>query len=123
MASHRPGIASCVVVVAASLLHAAQARSALSGVYSTAQAARGEQIYRAQCGDCHGKAMEGAVGPPLAGQSFLANWSARPISGLVDKMQRTMPFEQPGSLSRQQSSDLAALLLQVGRFPAGSSEL
>jgi hypothetical protein len=92
-------------------------------VYTAAQASRGEQIYRAQCGDCHGKAMEGAVGPPLAGPGFLANWSARPISGLVDKIQKTMPFEQPGSLSRQQSSDLAALLLQAGKFPAGLSEL
>src|SRR5262249_40318944 len=109
--------------LAASLLHAGQAPSVASGVYSAAQAARGEQIYRAQCGDCHGKAMEGAIGPPLAGDSFLANWSARPLAEAVDKIQKTMPFEKPGSLSRAQSADLLAYVLQVGKFPAGPGEL
>ena len=92
-------------------------------MYSAAQAARGEQIYRAQCGNCHGAAMEGAVGPPLAGQGFLANWSARPLAELADKIQKTMPFEQPGSLSRLQSADLVAYMLQAGKFPAGPVEL
>jgi mono/diheme cytochrome c family protein len=112
-----------LVVFSATAVQAGQLRPVTAGVYTAPQAARAEPIYRAQCGDCHGKAMEGAVGPPLAGPGFLANWSARPLSGLVDKIQKTMPFEQPGSLSRQQSSDLAALLLQAGKFPAGSAEL
>lgn len=111
----------CMLV--ASLLQAGQPRSVAAGVYSAGQAARGEQIYRAQCGDCHGKAMEGAIGPPLVGDSFLANWSARPLAEAVDKIQKTMPFEKPGSLSRQQSADLLAYVLQAGRFPAGSAEL
>ena len=115
--------AFAVSILAASLLHAGQARSVASGVYSAAQAARGEQLYRAQCGDCHGRAMEGAVGPPLVGDGFLANWSARPLAEAVDRIQKTMPFEKPGSLSRQQSSDLLAYVLQAGRFPAGSADL
>ena len=116
-------MASCLVVLAVSLLHAGQTRSVTSGVYSTPQAARGEQLYRAQCGDCHGKAMEGAIGPPLTGDSFLANWSARPLAEAVDRIQKTMPFEKPGSLSRAQSADLLAYVLQAGNFPAGSAEL
>ena len=102
---------------------AGQPRPLTSGVYSAAQAARGEQIYRAQCGDCHGRAMEGAIGPPLVGQSFMANWSERPLADVVDKIQKTMPFEKPGSLSREQSADLLAYMLQVGTFPAGPTEL
>jgi hypothetical protein len=92
-------------------------------VYSAGQAARGQQIYQAQCAECHGKAMEGTVGPPLAGDSFLSNWSARPLASLVDKIQKTMPFNLPASLSRQQSTDLAAYMLQAGKFPAGQGEL
>jgi len=111
------------VVLAASLLNAGQSRSVAAGVYSAGQAARGAQIYRAQCGECHGREMEGAIGPPLVGESFLANWSARPLAEVVDKIQKTMPFEQPGSLSRQQSADLVAYMLQAGKFPAGPAEL
>jgi hypothetical protein len=67
--------------------------------------------------------MEGASGPPVAGDSFLSNWSARSLANLVDKIQKTMPFSLPGSLSRGQSTDLAAYILQAGKFPAGQTEL
>jgi len=118
------GVASCALVGAFSLTgHAGQLRSVTEGVYSGGQAARGQQIYQVQCAECHGKALEGTIGPPLAGESFLSNWSARPLANLVDKIQKTMPFNLPGSLSRQQSADLAAYMLQAGKFPAGQVEL
>ena len=98
-------------------------RSIVDGVYSVGQAARGQQLYKAQCTECHGNAMEGTIGSPLAGDRFLSNWSARPLANLVDKIQKTMPFNLPGSLSRQQSTDLGAYILQAGKFPAGDVEL
>jgi mono/diheme cytochrome c family protein len=100
-----------------------QAQSVNDGVYSAAQATRGQAIYKNQCAECHGNALEGTVGSPLTGESFLSNWSARPLSALVDKIQKTMPFSTPGSLSRQQSTDLTAYMLQFGKFPAGRAEL
>ena len=120
------GVASCAsaLVGAFSLIgHAGQLQSVSDGVYSAGQAARGQQIYQAQCAECHGKAMEGTSGPPLAGESFLSSWSARPLASLVDSIQKTMPFNVPGSLSRPQSTDLAAYVLQGGKFPAGQVEL
>jgi len=104
-------------------VHAQQARSLSDGVYSAAQATRGQAIYKNQCAECHGNALEGTVGSPLTGESFLSTWSARPLSALVDKIQKTMPFSTPGSLSRQQSTDLTAYMLQFGKFPAGRTEL
>ena len=98
-------------------------RSVTQGVYSAAQAARGQQLYKAQCAACHGNALEGTVGAPLAGDSFLSNWSARSLANLVDKIQKTMPFEQPGTLTRPQATDLTAYILEVGKFPAGAGEL
>jgi len=98
-------------------------RSVSDGVYSAAQAARAQPVYQAQCAECHGNAMEGTTGPPLAGESFLSTWSARPLGNLVDRIQKTMPFNEPGSLTRSQSTDLAAYILQTGRFPAGQVEL
>jgi len=104
-------------------LEAGQSRSIADRVYSAGQATRGETIYKAQCAGCHGDALEGTSGPPLVGDSFLSNWSARPLVNFVDKIQKTMPFNQPGSLSRQQSIDLASFILQSGKFPAGQAEL
>ena len=103
--------------------YAGQSPSIAQGVYSTAQATRGQEIYNAQCADCHGKALEGAIGPPLVGDAFLSNWSGRSLASLVDKTQKTMPFNSPGSLSPQQSKDLVAYILQAGKFPAGTTEL
>jgi mono/diheme cytochrome c family protein len=102
---------------------APQVRSITDGVYSTGQATRGQQLYKAQCAGCHGNAMEGTSGPPLVGDSFLSNWSAQPLANLIEKIQKTMPFTLPGSLSRSQSTDVAAYVLQAGKFPAGQVEL
>jgi mono/diheme cytochrome c family protein len=120
------GVASCAYALAAAFSltgHAGQLRSVTEGVYSIGQASRGQQIYQAQCAECHGGTMEGTSGPPLVGEDFLSNWSARPLASLVDKIQKTMPFGQPATLSRQQSTDLAADILRAGRFPAGQVEL
>src|SRR5262252_122456 len=113
------------MLLAASLLaaQAGQPASLASGVYSAAQAAEGRDLYRAQCAECHGAALEGASGPPLVGDAFLSNWSARPLATVVGKIQNTMPFNQPGSLSRAQSTALLAYMLQAGRYPAGPIDL
>ena len=118
--------ASCIVALVGALSftgRAGQLRSVTDGVYSTAQAARGQQVYQTQCTECHGPAMEGGSGPPLSGENFLSNWSAQPLANLVEKIQKTMPFTLPGTLSREQSIDLTAYILQVGKFPAGQNEL
>jgi len=117
-------ICACVLAGAPWLnVQAQQAQLVSDGVYSAAQAVRGQGIYKAQCAECHGNALEGTVGSPLTGDGFLSDWSARPLSALVDKIQKTMPFSAPGSLSRQQSTDLTAYMLQVGKFRAGGAEL
>ena len=113
----------CVVTFSVSG-SARQTGSVSEGVYSTAQAERARPLYQQRCALCHGDQLQGAgVGSPLTGPDFLANWSGRPLSDLVDKVQKTMPFDAPGSLSRQESIDLTARILQAGRFPAGRAEL
>ena len=102
---------------------AGQLRAVTEGVYTVEQAARGRDVYQAQCATCHGDALGGDVGPPLAGDDFLSIWSARPMVDLVDKIHNTMPLQAPAPLSRQQSIDLAAYILQAGEFPAGQAEL
>jgi len=112
--------------LAASLLASAQApassRTARDGVYSDEQARRGQAVYRDKCASCHGAALAGANAPPLAGDAFLGVWGG-PVAELVDKIQHTMPQDDPGKLTRPQSTDVVAYMLQVGKFPAGRAEL
>jgi mono/diheme cytochrome c family protein len=102
---------------------ARQVRSIADRVYSDAQATRGQQLYQKQCVTCHGAALEGVVGPPLAGDGFLAVWSARSLADLVNKIEQTMPPGQPDSMSRPQAVDLVAFMLRTGTHPSGQSEL
>ena len=118
------GVSAWVLVGGLSLTgQAGQLRTVTAGVYSGEQAKRGQQVYQAQCVTCHGDTLQGVVGPPLAGDGFLSIWNARPLSELVDKIEKTMPLQAPGSLSRQQATDITAYMLQVGKFPAGQGEL
>jgi mono/diheme cytochrome c family protein len=116
---------SCVgvLVSAISLLAQGGQTRPAAGVYADVQATRGGQIYQAQCLACHGAALDGAVGPPLAGETFLAAWSARSLADLVDKIEKTMPPQQAGSVSQAQAIDLAAFFLRSSKWPAGPTEL
>jgi Cytochrome C oxidase, cbb3-type, subunit III len=80
-------------------------------------------MYNVQCAGCHGNSMQGGSGPPLTGDAFLSNWSAQPLANFIDKIQKTMPFNLPGSLSRSQSTDLAACILRAGKFPPAPNAL
>ena len=102
---------------------ARQLRTVGDGVYSGPQAMRGQQIFQARCASCHGGKLEGGGGPPLTGDGFLAVWSARPLADIVDKIEKTMPPDSPGSVTRAQASDIAAYVLRTGGFRAGPTEL
>jgi mono/diheme cytochrome c family protein len=102
---------------------AQQTRSIADRIYADAQATRGQQIFEKQCVACHGAALEGVIGPPLAGDGFLAVWSGRSVGDLVGKIEQTMPPGQPNSVSRTQAIDLAAFILRSGKFAAGPAEL
>lgn len=117
-------VLAAVVLVASVITIVAQtSRTVADGVYTDAQAARGQATYGAQCAACHGATLGGALAPPLAGAAFLRAWDARPLVDLVDKIQQTMPATSPGTLSRAQATDLAAYLLKAGAFRAGPAEL
>jgi mono/diheme cytochrome c family protein len=103
--------------------HAQQARKVTDGVYTGEQATRGQAVYKERCAPCHGAALEGAQAPPLAGDELNRVWWGGSLSDLVNKIQSTMPANDPGKLTRQQSADIVAYMLQVGKFPAGQAEL
>jgi quinoprotein glucose dehydrogenase len=103
---------------------AAQSRSVKDGVYSKAQAGRGQATYREKCFVCHGEtATGGDSGPALSGESFMDNWKGQTLGDLFDKISMTMPASDPGSLKAEEYGDLIAFLLSENKFPAGQKEL
>ena len=99
-------------------------RTTWDGVYNEDQAKRGQAIFLERCSNCHGRDLEGAdMTPPLTGGAFTANWDGVTIGDLADRIRISMPLNNPGSLSRQQTADVVAYILQFNQFPAGKEEL
>ena len=116
-------IAAALIVWVTSLTHAQGARTVRDGVYSDAQASRGQVIYQTQCVSCHGAKLEGLQGPPLIADVFVSHWQTQPLSDLASKIRNTMPAGATGTLTPQQSVDLVAFILKSGGFPAGKTDL
>jgi cytochrome c551/c552 len=118
------GLALVAYVIVGSFsltVQAGQATTVAAGVYSSAQAARGQALFKDKgCVICHDPALKGGLGPPLTGDAFMAVWGNQPVVDLVNKIQKTMPQNDPGKLTRAEAVDLVALILQVGKFPAGA---
>jgi cytochrome c len=95
-----------------------------AGVYSDAQAKRGEALYADRCSSCHAPDMSGLdQAPPLTGSDFNTNWNDLAINDLFERIQISMPADNPGSLSRQEAADVIAFILQKATFPAGQTDL
>ena len=104
--------------------------SVWDGVFTEAQADRGQAVYPGPCGLCHGRRLNGAAddpdmppAPPLARARFLRTWDGRSLATLFEYTRATMPEDNPGSLSDQELIDVIAYMLEVGGMPAGDTEL
>lgn len=93
----------------------------LDGVYTTAQATRGEAEYAANCAKCHeGECPEGS---PLGTPLFIERWREENLSFLFTFMKTRMPAKAEGTLAEPVYLDILAYLLQKNEYPAGSGEL
>ena len=101
-----------------------QPKTTWDGVYSDAQAKRGESVYSQSCASCHGPDLAGLdTAPSLSGADFNTGWNDLPLSDLFERVKTTMPGDAAGSLQPQQYADVIAFLLAKDNFPAGASEL
>ena len=99
-------------------------RTVWSGVYSEAQAFRGEKVADTTCIGCHGPKLDGGdSGPKLVGEEFIANWSSQSVGELFAWMQEAMPAEAPGTLSKDDTAAVLAYILQLNKIPAGKLDL
>jgi S-disulfanyl-L-cysteine oxidoreductase SoxD len=95
----------------------------LAGVYSPAQAKRGEIVYTDNCAMCHGPALLGDIGPALSGAMFVSQWKGKTVGDIFDKIQTTMPASAPGTLTPQQTADVLSFILSTNHYPAGAIDL
>lgn len=100
-------------------------RSVKSGVYSEAQAKRGEDLIYLECAKCHSATLLGGENntPALVGEFFTERWKGKPLAELFTKMVTTMPSDDPGRLSKSEFADLLAYILSVNKYPAGTTDL
>ena len=101
-------------------LYSGQEQSSLGiweGIYTEAQATRGQTVYQAECASCHRQDLTGQdMSPSLVGVGFSFKWQGRNVQELYASMRYGMPQIAPGSLS-------TAFLLFSNGFPSGDGEL
>ncbi len=90
--------------------------SLAGGVYTTAQAAAGAEVFTAVCAECH-DTIE------FRGSDFWFNWEGSNLGRLMRVMVETMPEDDPGSLPREQYLAVVAYVLELNQFPVGSAPL
>jgi mono/diheme cytochrome c family protein len=100
----------------------AASESVWQGVYTTAQATRGQASYRQSCSRCHAVDAEG-VARRFTGDRFWAAWGEAPLDRLYGYLRRSMPNDAPGTLSDATYADITAFLLRGNGIPAGDREL
>jgi mono/diheme cytochrome c family protein len=102
----------------------AQQISAASGVYTEADAQRGQASYASKCATCHGRNMtSNGDAPSLVGEPFAFGWKGKTLGERFTTIKETMPPTDPGTLDDQLILDVIAYILKVNGYPAGSTAL
>jgi cytochrome c len=110
-------------------------RSVWDGIYSEAQARRGEQVYQRECAYCHQPDLRGGFfdngvgrapalsGPKAFDSSLVERWRDQTVGEMISTIAATMPQQKPATLSVENYIDVATFLLSKNGVPAGASDL
>jgi hypothetical protein len=109
-------------VILIALLAWATSTTVWKGVYTEAQAARGQTAYTSACSGCHQPTLTG-YGGLLVGEKFMDHWREDNVGSFYHVMKTTMPRGGPASLGDKAYLDIMAFILQTNSFPAGKTEL
>ncbi len=104
----------------------APGKTVLDGVYSDAQATRGQATYTAHCRTCHGDALEGISAPELTGNRFIEHWREDMLDTIYNYIRQNMPQGRGPDAKPIPDSDyldILAHILKVNGYRAGASEL
>jgi len=90
--------------------------SIMDGVYTDAQASRGESTFESSCSGCHQSGE-------FSGGRFRLRWGGMTAEDVYAFISTAMPDDEPGSLSPGQYTDLVAYFLSLNGYPTGGAEL
>ena len=127
----KPAVASLIFLASCMLVVDSQAqapgKTVLDGVYSDAQAVRGQAAYTAICSRCHGNAMEGISAPALTGDHFIERWREDTLDSIFNFLRVYMPpAGQPiarSDIPERSYLDILAYIFKMNGYRAGESEL
>ena len=84
--------------------------------FTSAQANRGRDTFRATCTECH-------YSSEFSDSQFKFKWSRRSAGDLFQLIQTEMPESDPGSLSPEQVVEIVSYMLRMNGFEASENEL
>lgn len=89
------------------------------GVYTAAQATRGQAEYAANCSKCHSNELDARV----RGNGFIDRWREGSLASLFFKIRTDMPQDNPGSLTESTYVDILTHIMKANDFPSGTEDL
>ncbi len=101
----------------------ASGKTTWDGIYSDAQATKGEGVYGEKCAKCHGPDGTGGDAPDLVGGGFAAEWDTTTVDDLFKRTIDNMPADNVGSLTPGETSAILAFILKKNDFPPGGADL
>ena len=112
-------LGAAVLGLAAAWKLAAQngGRTVRDGVYSPAQAARGERLFESICTNCHEITEFTAAG------AYLEDVEGQPRWETFEYISAEMPEDDPGSLRLEDYADVLAYIFSVYGLPGDATDL
>ena len=105
-----------LTLILVSSLSAQEKKSVKAGVYTAAQAERGQTMFKSKCASCHAPNR-------FTDDLFYTSFAGKPLWEMFDVISDSMPEDNPGSLKKEEYADVIAYLLKLNNFPAGEVDL
>ncbi len=86
---------ACLIAVLASTAAAQEKRSVKAGVYTAAQADRGQTLFRSKCASCHAPNR-------FTDDFFYQSFAGKPLWEMFDVISDSMPEDNPGSMKKEE---------------------
>ena len=111
------GVAVVGAVVVSSLTAQDSRRTLRDGVFSPAQAVRGERLFESICINCH--EMAEFTGP----DAYLEGVEGKPLWDTFEYVWSEMPEDDPSSLNPEDYAAVLAYIFSVYGMPSGEADL